>query len=87
MRQTDGLLGNSGTNSMPLSAAKMKQEDTFYKTFIFHSSETTTTNTMRLEKKLTVTQCICTAYYTFCNIWQWMKLFPLRRDVFQQYIP
>jgi len=27
MRQTDGLMGNSGTNSMPLSAAKMKQED------------------------------------------------------------
>jgi len=30
------------------SAAKMKQEDTFHKTFIFHSSETTTTNIMRL---------------------------------------
>jgi len=26
-RQTDELMGNSGTNSMPLSAAKMKQED------------------------------------------------------------
>jgi hypothetical protein len=48
MRQTDGLMGNSGTNSMPLSAAKMKQEDTFYKTFIFHSSETIMTNGMRL---------------------------------------
>jgi hypothetical protein len=25
-RQTDGLMGKSGTNSMPLSAAKMKQD-------------------------------------------------------------
>jgi len=48
MRQTDGLVGNSGTNSMCLSAAKMKQEDAFCKTFIFHSSEMTMTNTMRL---------------------------------------
>jgi hypothetical protein len=35
---------------------------------------------------LTVAKCICTAY-TFCNIWQWMKLIPIRQDVFQQYIP
>lgn len=35
---------------------------------------------------LTVAKCICTAY-TFCNIWQWMKLFSIRWDVFQQYIP
>jgi uncharacterized phosphosugar-binding protein len=47
-RQTDGLISNSGTNSMPLSAAKMKQKDTFHKTFIFHSSETIMTNAMRL---------------------------------------
>jgi len=35
---------------------------------------------------LTVAKCIYTAH-TFCNIWQWMKLFPIRQDVFQQYIP
>jgi hypothetical protein len=44
-RQTDGLMGNSETNSMPLSAAKMKQ-DIFHKTFILHSPETIMTNAM-----------------------------------------